>query len=119
MTIKIGDHIPDVTLTKATADGPETVTTTEFCAGRKVVIFGVPGAFTGVCSNNHLPGFLEHLDEIKVKGVDEVAVISVNDVFVMKAWSVQTHGLGKIAFLADGSALFAKAVGLAPHLTAC
>lgn len=112
MTIQVGDTLPTVNLTLATADGPQPTTSTDFAKGSKVVIFGVPGAFTGVCSNNHLPGFLEHLDAIKAKGVDEVAVISVNDPFVMKAWAVQTGGLGKIAFLCDGSAFFAKATGL-------
>jgi peroxiredoxin len=117
MTIQVGDMLPTVNLALATADGPQPTTSTDFAKGRKVVIFGVPGAFTGVCSNNHLPGFLEHLDAIKAKGVDEVAVISVNDPFVMKAWAVQTGGLGKIAFLCDGSALFAKATGLDLDLT--
>jgi peroxiredoxin len=112
MTIKVGDTLPTVNLTLATGDGPSPTTSTDFAAGRRVVIFGVPGAFTGTCSNNHLPGFLEHLDEIKAKGIDEIAVIAVNDPFVMKAWGVQTGGLGKIAFLADGSAFFAKAAGL-------
>jgi peroxiredoxin len=117
MTIKVGDTLPTVNLALATADGPSPTTSTDFAAGRKVVIFGVPGAFTGVCSNNHLPGFLENLEAIKAKGVDEVAVISVNDPFVMKAWGQQTGGLGKIAFLADGSAFFAKATGLDLDLT--
>jgi peroxiredoxin len=117
MTIKVGDTLPTVNLALATADGPSPTTSTDFTAGRKVVIFGVPGAFTGTCSNLHVPGYLEHLDAIKAKGVDEVAVISVNDPFVMKAWGVQTGGLGKIAFLADGSAFFAKAAGLELDLT--
>jgi peroxiredoxin len=117
MTIQVGDTLPTVNLALATADGPAPTTSTEFTAGRKVVIFGVPGAFTGTCSNNHVPGFLAHLDEIKAKGIDEVACISVNDPFVMKAWGVQTGGLGKIAFLADGSAFFAKATGLELDLT--
>ena len=117
MTIKVGDTLPTVNITLATADGPSPTTSTDFTAGRKVVIFGVPGAFTGTCSNNHLPGFLENLGAIKEKGIDEVAVIAVNDPFVMKAWAVQTSGLGKIAFLADGSAFFAKAAGLDLDLT--
>ncbi|MDR3374325.1 MAG: peroxiredoxin [Ancalomicrobiaceae bacterium] len=117
MTITVGEALPEVQLTEATADGATPVTTTEFFGGRKVVLFGVPGAFTGVCSNNHLPGYLEHLEAIKAKGVDAVAVISVNDVHVMRAWGKQTTGLGRIAFLADGSAFFAKAVGLDLDLT--
>ena len=117
MTIKVGDTLPTVNLALATEDGPQPVTSTDFASGRKVVIFGVPGAFTGTCSNLHLPGYLEHLDAIKAKGVAEVAVISVNDPFVMKAWALQTHALGKIAFLCDGSALFTKAAGLDLDLT--
>jgi peroxiredoxin len=117
MTIKVGDTLPTVNLALAGADGPQPTTSTDFAAGRKVVIFGVPGAFTGTCSNQHVPGYLEHLDAIKEKGIDEVAVISVNDPFVMKAWAVQTGGFGKIAFLADGSGLFAKAIGLELDLT--
>ncbi|MDR3495835.1 MAG: peroxiredoxin [Ancalomicrobiaceae bacterium] len=117
MTISVGETLPEVNLIEATADGPKPVTTRGFFSARKIVLFGVPGAFTGVCSNNHLPGFLEHLDAIKAKGVDAVAVISVNDVHVMRAWASQTTGLGKIAFLADGSAFFTKAVGLDLDLT--
>ena len=118
MTISVGDRIPDIELSQATADGPVPVKTGEYFAGRKVVVFGVPGAFTGVCSNNHLPGYLEHLDAIKAKGVAEVAVISVNDPFVMKAWANQTRGLGHITFLCDGSCLFTQATGLEIDLIA-
>ncbi len=117
MTITVGDTLPTANIAIASADGPVPTTTTDFAAGRKVVIFGVPGAFTGTCTNNHVPGFLEHLDAIKAKGVAEVACISVNDPFVMKAWAVQTGALGKITFLADGSAFFAKAAGLELDLT--
>ena len=112
MTIAVGDKLPDATLKTMTPDGPSEVTTEELTKGRKVVLFGVPGAFTPPCHNNHLPGFLNHYDEIKARGVDEIAVVSVNDVFVMNAWSKETAAGDKISFLADGSATFSKAVGL-------
>ena len=80
--------------------------------GRKVILFGVPGAFTPTCHRNHLPGFIENAGAIKAKGVDEIAVTATNDVFVMNAWSKDTKADGKVTFLADGSASFAKAAGL-------
>jgi len=112
MTIKIGDKLPETTFRVMTADGPAPKTTDEVFKGCKVVLFAVPGAFTPTCSNNHLPGFLAKLDEIKAKGVDHVAVTSVNDVFVMNAWAKASGGEGQIEFLADGSADLAKAIGL-------
>ena len=112
MSIKVGDTIPDASFTIMTADGPKPKTTDEIFAGRKVVLFGVPGAFTPTCSMNHLPGFLDNAAEFKAKGIDEIAVVSVNDVFVMGAWSKATAGEGKITYLADGSAAFTKALGL-------
>jgi peroxiredoxin len=112
MTIQVGDRIPSVTLTQATADGPQPVTTDEYFAGRKVAIFAVPGAFTPTCSARHLPGFVEKASEIKAKGVDEIAAVSVNDAFVMGAWGKQGGAEGKITMLADGNAEFAKALGL-------
>ncbi|MEM9224808.1 MAG: peroxiredoxin [Pseudomonadota bacterium] len=112
MTIAVGDPLPAATFKTMTPDGPADVTTEELTSGRKVVIFGVPGAFTPTCDRNHLPGFVEHLDAIKGKGVDEVAVVSVNDVFVMNAWSKSSGAGDKISFLADGSADFVRAVGL-------
>ncbi len=112
MTIKVGDKLPETTFRVMTADGPAPRTTGEVFNGRKVVFFAVPGAFTPTCSNNHLPGFLAKLDEIKAKGVDGVAVTAVNDVFVMNAWAKASEGEGKIEFLADGSADLAKAIGL-------
>jgi peroxiredoxin len=112
MTIAPGEKLPDATLKTMTADGAANVATGDFFAGKKVVLFGVPGAFTPTCSMNHLPGFLENHDAILGKGVDAVAVVSVNDVFVMNAWSKSANAEGKITFLADGSADFAKATGL-------
>ena len=112
MTIKVGDKLPETTFRVMTADGPAPRTTDEVFKGRKVVLFAVPGAFTPTCNNNHLPGFLAKLDEIKAKGVDHVAVTAVNDVFVMNAWAKASGGDGRIEFLADGSADLAKAIGL-------
>jgi peroxiredoxin len=112
MTVSVGDRLPDATFFLLGPDGPEQRTTSDIFAGRKVVFFGVPGAFTPTCSNNHLPGFLEHYDAILAKGVDEIAIVSVNDHFVMNAWAEQSRAKGKITFLADGNAEFAIASGL-------
>lgn len=111
MTISVGDRIPTVTLTKVTADGPNQVSSDEFFKGRKVALVAVPGAFTPTCSARHLPGFVDKADEIKAKGVDEIAFTSVNDAFVMGAWGKASNA-GAITMLADGNAEFAKAVGL-------
>jgi peroxiredoxin len=112
MTIKMGDRLPEATFTIMTSDGPQTRTTEEFFKGRRVVLIGVPGAFTPTCHRNHLPGFVTKADEILGKGIDEIAVTGVNDVFVMDAWAKQSGAEGKLTFLADGSANFAKAIGL-------
>lgn len=112
MTIKVGDKLPDATFKIMTADGPAEVTVDDYFSGAKVALFAVPGAFTPTCHANHLPGFLANLDQIKAKGVDKVACVSVNDVFVMDAWAKASGGKDKIDFLADGSADFAKALGL-------
>ncbi|MEM6762480.1 MAG: peroxiredoxin [Pseudomonadota bacterium] len=112
MTISVGETLPSASFMTMTSGGPAPLTTEELTKGRKVVIFGVPGAFTPTCDRNHLPGFLAKYDEFKSKGVDEVAVVAVNDVFVMHAWETSTESAGKIKFLADGSAAFTRAVGL-------
>ena len=112
MTIQVGDHIPNVTLMKATSEGPQPVDTESIFAGRKVAIFSVPGAFTPTCSARHLPGFVEKADELRAKGVDEVACVSVNDAFVMGAWGQQAGAEGKVTMLADGNGELAEAVGL-------
>ncbi|MGQ0588165.1 MAG: peroxiredoxin [Sphingosinicella sp.] len=112
MTISVGDRIPSMTLTKATAEGPQPVETDEFFAGRKVALFAVPGAFTPTCSARHLPGYVEKAAELKGKGVDEIACVSVNDAFVMGAWGNQAGAEGKVTMLADGNGAFAEAVGL-------
>lgn len=118
MTIKIGDKLPEVTFRVMTENGPEPRTTAEIFKGKRVVLFGVPGAFTPTCHKNHLPGFLTNLGAFKAKGIDDVAVTAVNDPFVMKAWAESTGGVGKISFLSDGSAEFAQATGLVLDMTA-
>ena len=116
MAIKVGDRVPNGTFTVMTAEGPKPKTTDELFKGKKVVLFAVPGAFTPTCHKNHLPGFVKNLAAIKAKGVDTVAVTGVNDVFVMDAWKTASGGDG-IEFLADGSAAWAKAVGITADLT--
>lgn len=115
--INVGDKLPQATFTVMTPEGPKPRTTDEIFKGKKVVLFAVPGAFTPTCHKNHLPGFVAKADEIKAKGVDTIAVTGVNDVFVMNAWADDSGGKGKIEFLADGSANFAKAIGLSVDLT--
>lgn len=112
MAIQVGDRIPEATLLKATAEGPQPVSTADYFAGRKVALFSVPGAFTPTCSVKHLPGFVERADELKAKGVDEVACVAVNDAFVMQAWGSQSGADGKVTMLADGNGDFARALGL-------
>ncbi len=112
MTIAVGETLPNATFKVMTADGPAEITTEALTKGRRVVLFGVPGAFTPTCDRNHLPGFLMNVDLIKAKGIAEVAVVSVNDMFVMNAWAKSSGADGKITFLADGSAEFTKAIGL-------
>ncbi len=112
MTISVGDKLPDATFKMLTADGAKNLTTAEIFAGKKVVLFGVPGAFTPTCSNNHLPGFLENHDAMTARGVDTIAVVAANDHHVMAAWSRFTGAEGKIVFLADGNAEFLKKAGL-------
>ncbi|MDE0878159.1 MAG: peroxiredoxin [Sphingomonas bacterium] len=111
MTISVGDKLPSVKLVKVTADGPDTVSTDDFFSGRTVALFAVPGAFTPTCSAKHLPGFVEKNDDLKAKGVDEIACVSVNDAFVMGAWAKSADADG-ITMLADGNGDFAKAIDL-------
>jgi glutaredoxin/glutathione-dependent peroxiredoxin len=113
MTISVGERIPGMTLTKVTADGPQPVQTDDYFAGRKIALFAVPGAFTPTCSARHLPGYVEKAGELKDKGVDEIACVSVNDAFVMQAWGQQAGADGKVTMLADGNGDFAEALGLA------
>jgi len=112
VAIQPGDTIPEATFTTMGADGPTPIKTGEIFPGKKVVLFAVPGAFTPTCHRNHLPGFLENHAVLKEKGVDTIAVVSVNDVFVMNAWAEASGAKDKILFLADGSADFTKAMGL-------
>ena len=111
MTIQAGDRIPDATLTVMTQEGPKGLTTGEIFGGKRVVLFSVPGAFTPTCSAKHLPGFVDHADELLSRGVDEIACMAVNDVFVMNAWGKSANA-EKITMLADGNGEFAKALGL-------
>jgi peroxiredoxin len=112
MTITVGDQLPQGSFRVMTADGPAVKTTDEVFAGKTIVLFAVPGAFTPTCHKNHLPGFLAHADAIKAKGVDAIAVVAANDVFVMNAWAKDTGAGDKILFLSDGNADFARALGL-------
>ncbi len=116
MTIKIGDKIPSATLSHMTADGPSDMTTDEIFNGKKVVLFALPGAFTPTCTVSHLPSYVVHGDAIKAKGVDTIACLSVNDVFVMGAWG-ETQNASDILMLSDGSATLTKAMGLELDLT--
>ncbi len=118
MSIEVGGSLPEATFKVMTGEGPADRTTEDLFKGKKVVLFAVPGAFTPTCTMNHLPGFLDNLDTIKARGVDDVAVVAVNDVFVMDAWAKHSGGKDRIQFLADGSADFAKALGLDLDLTA-
>lgn len=110
--IAVGQKIPSVTIKQATPEGGSDVNPAELFAGKKVVMFSLPGAFTPTCSQKHLPGYVAQLDALKAKGVDMVACLSVNDAWVMKAWAEQHNALGKIVMLADGSAAFTKALGI-------
>ena len=111
MAISVGDKLPEVTLVKATENGPEQVNSSEYFAGKKVALFSVPGAFTPTCSARHLPGYVEKSEELKAKGVDEIVATAVNDAFVMGAWKASA-GANDITMLADGNGDFAEAVGL-------
>ncbi|GHF30102.1 peroxiredoxin [Kordiimonas sediminis] len=112
MAISKGDKVPSSTLTVMTADGPAPVSTDEYFKGRKIVLFAVPGAFTPTCSARHLPGYIDSVDGFKAKGVDEIACVSVNDVFVMNAWGKSSSADDKVTMLADGNGDFARALGL-------
>ena len=112
MTIKVGDKVPAATFTTFGPDGPKPITTDELFAGKTVGLFAVPGAFTPTCSAKHLPSFTQHAADLKAKGVDTLACVSVNDVFVMKAWGESQSVGDDIMMLADGNGDFTKALGL-------
>jgi len=119
MTIQIGDHLPDGTLsefieleTAGCALGPNTFQVADLVKGKKIVIFGLPGAFTPTCSAKHVPGYVEHADALKAKGVDDIWCISVNDAFVMGAWGRDQKATGIVRMMADGNADYSRALGL-------
>ena len=112
MTIQVGDTLPSINLTTMTAEGPKPVSMTELSAGKKVVLFAVPGAFTPTCSVQHLPGFLEKSNDLKEKGVDIIACVSVNDPFVMSAWGADRQVGEDVLMLSDGNGEFTAAIGL-------
>ena len=119
MTIQIGDHIPAGTLsefieteTEGCALGPNTFQVADLVKGKKIVIFGLPGAYTPTCSAKHVPGYVQHADALKAKGVDEIWCISVNDAFVMGAWGRDQKSTGIVRMMADGNAAYSKALGL-------
>ena len=111
MTVQVGDRIPDVSITIAGSEGPQQKMSSEYFAGKRVALFAVPGAFTPTCSARHLPSYVERASDLKAKGVDEIACISVNDPFVMSAWG-ERDGSQDITMIADGNGAFAEAVGL-------
>ncbi|MGA8261413.1 MAG: peroxiredoxin [Arenicellales bacterium] len=111
MTIAVGDKLPNVDLYRMGEKGPEKVSSGELFAGKKTVLFAVPGAFTPTCSQAHLPGYVVKADELLAKGVDQIVCLSVNDAFVMNAWGQQQNA-DRILMLADGSGDFTRAVGL-------
>jgi glutaredoxin/glutathione-dependent peroxiredoxin len=117
MAIQVGDTLPNVTFTVMTADGPKPVTTADIFEGKKIALFAVPGAYTPTCHKDHMPGFVARVDELKSKGIDAVVCTAVNDIFVLTNWAKDTGSDGTITMLADGSADFAKTIGLEADLT--
>ena len=116
MTISVGETIPEATLIKATEEGPKPVKASEYFAGKRVALFSVPGAYTPTCSAKHLPGFVQKADELKAKGIDEIACTAVNDAFVLGAWAKANDAEG-VTMLADGNGEFVKALGLDADFT--
>lgn len=112
MPIAVGDRLPDATFKMRTPEGLEDVTVRELTAGKRVVLFAVPGAFTPTCHAKHLPSFLEHHAALKAKGIDVIACVAVNDPFVLDAWAKQSGVGDRILMLSDGNAAFTKAIGL-------
>ena len=112
MTIKVGDKVPSATLRYLSPEGPKEITTDELFRGKKVALFAVPGAFTPACSQRHLPGYVDKAADLKAKGIDTIACVAVNDVFVMDAWGKNQNCGDKVMMLADGSGELAKALGM-------
>ena len=117
MAIQVGDKVPSATLFHMTGDGPAPITTDELLGGKKVVLFALPGAFTPTCSAQHVPSYQKNAAALRDKGVDAIACVSVNDVFVMDAWGKDLGTGGEVMMLADGSGGFTKAVGMELDLT--
>ena len=117
MTIGIGERLPAGALMEMTASGPQAVSIEALTSGKRVVLFGLPGAFTPTCSARHVPGYLALADKLKARRVDEIVCLSVNDVYVMGAWAKDQQTEGKIRMLADGSAKFTRAIGLEQDLS--
>ena len=117
MTIKVGDKMPSGVLSHMTKDGPQKISTDQLFNGKKVVLFSVPGAFTPTCDAKHLPGYVQQTDALKAKGIDTVACMAVNDVFVMNAWGKASNVGDKVLMLADGNAEYSKALGLELNAT--
>jgi peroxiredoxin len=118
MTISVGDRLPDVTVHVMGESAPEPRSSAEMFAGRKVVLFALPGAFTPTCSRNHLPGYVEHAQGFRDKGVDDIICLSVNDAWVMSAWGKSQGAEGKVSMVADGNGEFTRAVGLNADMSA-
>ena len=118
MTLTTSQPLPHSEFFEMGEDGPTKVSTADIFSGKNVVLFAVPGAFTPTCNNNHLPGFIAHAEAFSTKGVDEICVTACNDVFVMDAWAKSSGGEGKIRFLADPDASFAKSIGMELDLSA-
>jgi peroxiredoxin len=125
MTIKVGDRLPEATLaefietpTEGCSLGPNSFKISELVKGKKIALFGLPGAYTPTCSAQHVPGYVQHADALKAKGVDEIWCVSVNDAFVMGAWGRDQKATRTVRMMADGSAHFTKALGLEFDLTA-
>ncbi len=113
MTIKVGDRVPESTLMEMGESGPQPITSADLFGGKTVGVFALPGAFTPNCSAKHMPGYIQNAEALKAKGVDDIACVSVNDVFVMAAWGKAQEASGKIRMLADGNGDFTTALGLA------
>ena len=112
MTIQVGDKLPDVSLMHMGDAGPSPITTETLFAGKTVGLFALPGAFTPTCSNQHLPGFVQHAEDLRAKGLDTIICLSVNDAFVMGAWGEQQGASGKVMMVGDGNGEFTKAIGM-------
>jgi len=125
MTIKVGDTLPDATVREfievegnGCSVGPNKFQVTDLVKGKRIVVFGLPGAYTPTCSASHVPGYLAHYEQLKARGVDEIWCVSVNDAFVMGAWARDQKSAGKVRMMADGGAEFTRATGLELDLTA-